>query len=74
MKSQHLAQTRFLNLQLSVLVFDVTKGKIVQAVAEGHHTIGDIKAVTGAGTGCGGCIQLVTSVLNAELAGVPALK
>ncbi|WP_261904378.1 nitrite reductase large subunit NirB [Vibrio fortis] len=47
--------------------FDVTKGKIAAAVAEGHHTIGDIKAVTGAGTGCGGCIPLVTSVLNAEL-------
>ncbi|MFH4663155.1 nitrite reductase large subunit NirB [Vibrio cidicii] len=48
--------------------FDVTKGKIAQAVADGHHTIGDIKAITGAGTGCGGCIPLVTSVLNAELA------
>ncbi|WP_261818182.1 nitrite reductase large subunit NirB [Vibrio gallicus] len=47
--------------------FDVTKGKIAQAVADGHHTIGDIKSVTGAGTGCGGCIPLVTSVLNAEL-------
>lgn len=48
--------------------FDVTKGKIVQAVADGHHTLADIKAVTNAGTGCGGCIPLVTSVLNAELA------
>ncbi|MGF1694375.1 nitrite reductase large subunit NirB [Vibrio lamellibrachiae] len=48
--------------------FDVTKGKIAQAVADGHHTMADIKAVTGAGTGCGGCIPLVTSVLNAELA------
>nr|WP_319556435.1 nitrite reductase large subunit NirB [uncultured Vibrio sp.] len=48
--------------------FDVTKGKIAQAVADGHHTLSDIKAVTGAGTGCGGCIPLVTSVLNAELA------
>ncbi|ELV8626342.1 nitrite reductase large subunit [Vibrio cidicii] len=48
--------------------FDVTKGKIAQAVADGHHTIGDIKAATSAGTGCGGCIPLVTSVLNAELA------
>ncbi|NOH68633.1 nitrite reductase large subunit NirB [Vibrio rotiferianus] len=47
--------------------FDVTKGKIAEAVAQGNHTIGDIKAVTGAGTGCGGCIPLVTSVLNAEL-------
>ncbi|OBT07942.1 nitrite reductase large subunit [Vibrio sp. UCD-FRSSP16_10] len=48
--------------------FDVTKGRIAQAVADGHHTVADIKAVTSAGTGCGGCIPLVTSVLNAELA------
>lgn len=48
--------------------FDVTKAKIAQAVADGHHTLGAIKAVTGAGTGCGGCVPLVTSVLNAELA------
>ncbi|MGF1910812.1 nitrite reductase large subunit NirB [Vibrio kasasachensis] len=47
--------------------FDVTKGKIAQAVVEGNHTLAEIKAVTGAGTGCGGCIPLVTSVLNAEL-------
>ncbi|RJG50601.1 nitrite reductase large subunit NirB [Motilimonas pumila] len=48
--------------------FDVTKGKIAQAVAAGHHTLADIKAETNAGTGCGGCLPLVTSVLNAELA------
>ncbi|MGF1736311.1 nitrite reductase large subunit NirB [Photobacterium satsumensis] len=48
--------------------FDVTKAKIAQAVTDGNHTLADIKAVTGAGTGCGGCIPLVTSVLNAELA------
>jgi nitrite reductase (NADH) large subunit len=48
--------------------FDVTKGKIVQAVAAGNHTIGDIKAATNAGTGCGGCVPLVVDVLNAELA------
>jgi nitrite reductase (NADH) large subunit len=47
--------------------FDVTKGKIAQAVAEGNHTVSAVKAATGAGTGCGGCIPLVTSVLNAEL-------
>ncbi len=47
--------------------FDVTKGKIAEAVAQGHHTLADIKAATGAGTGCGGCVPLVTSVLNAEL-------
>lgn len=48
--------------------FDVTKGQIQQAVAEGHHTIGDVKAQTKAGTGCGGCIPLITQVLNSELA------
>lgn len=48
--------------------FDVTKGKIATAVADGHTTLGEIKAVTGAGTGCGGCIPLITQVLNAELA------
>ncbi|SDH63619.1 assimilatory nitrite reductase (NAD(P)H) large subunit precursor [Vibrio xiamenensis] len=48
--------------------FDVTKGKIANAVAKGHHTLADVKAATGAGTGCGGCVPLVTSVLNAELA------
>ncbi|MCM2680001.1 nitrite reductase large subunit NirB [Echinimonas agarilytica] len=48
--------------------FDVTKGKISAAVAGGHHTLADIKAVTNAGTGCGGCLPLIGQVLNAELA------
>jgi len=48
--------------------FDVTKGDISDAVDAGCCTMGDIKAATQAGTGCGGCIQLVTNVLNSELA------
>jgi nitrite reductase (NADH) large subunit len=48
--------------------FDVTKGDISEAVEGGCCTMGDIKATTKAGTGCGGCIQLVTNVLNSELA------
>ncbi|UJF17176.1 nitrite reductase large subunit NirB [Vibrio sp. SS-MA-C1-2] len=48
--------------------FDVTKGKIASAIADGHTTLASIKEVTGAGTGCGGCLPLVTQVLNAELA------
>ncbi|PSW18157.1 nitrite reductase large subunit [Photobacterium sanctipauli] len=48
--------------------FDVTKGKVAAAVADGHTTLGEIKSVTGAGTGCGGCLPLITQVLNAELA------
>ncbi len=46
---------------------EVTKGRICQAVAEGAVTIGDIKAQTKAGTGCGGCVALTTQLLNSEL-------
>ena len=48
--------------------FDVTKAKIVQAIHAGCHTVAAIKAETKAGTGCGGCIPLVTQILNLELA------
>ncbi|MDO6764974.1 nitrite reductase large subunit NirB [Agarivorans sp. 1_MG-2023] len=48
--------------------FDVTKGKIAAAVADGQTTMAEIKASTNAGTGCGGCLPLIGQVLNAELA------
>ncbi|MFL9593546.1 nitrite reductase large subunit NirB [Aeromonas schubertii] len=48
--------------------FDVSKGDIARAVAEGHTTLAAIKQQTGAGTGCGGCVPLISQVLNAELA------
>ncbi|QKJ85314.1 Nitrite reductase large subunit [Paramixta manurensis] len=47
--------------------FDVSKGDIVSAVMKGCHTVAAIKAETKAGTGCGGCVPLITQVLNAEL-------
>ena len=47
--------------------FDVTKGDIVQAIQGGCHTVAALQAETHAGTGCGGCIPLLTQVLNAEL-------
>lgn len=47
--------------------YDVSKGDIINAVEGGCCTMADVKATTEAGTGCGGCIQLVTSVLNNEL-------
>ena len=47
--------------------FDVTKGDIIKAVQGGCHTVAALKSETRAGTGCGGCIPLVTQVLNAEL-------
>ncbi|MFY0642307.1 MAG: nitrite reductase large subunit [Bermanella sp.] len=48
--------------------FDVTKGSICCSVQDGSQTIGDVKADTKAGTGCGGCTALVTQVMNSELA------
>ncbi|RKS85776.1 assimilatory nitrite reductase (NAD(P)H) large subunit precursor [Orbus hercynius] len=47
--------------------FDVTKVKIIDAIHAGCHTVAAIKAETKAGTGCGGCIPLVTQILNLEL-------
>ena len=47
--------------------FDVSKGDIIKAVQGGCHTVAALKSETRAGTGCGGCIPLLTQVLNAEL-------
>lgn len=47
--------------------YDVSKGDIINSVEGGCCTMAEVKATTEAGTGCGGCIQLVTSVLNNEL-------
>ena len=47
--------------------FDVSKGDLVLAVQNGCHTVAALKAETKAGTGCGGCVPLMTQVLNAEL-------
>lgn len=46
---------------------NVTAGTLRGAVADGAHTIADLKACTAAGTGCGGCLPLATSLLNCEL-------
>ncbi|MCG8611488.1 MAG: nitrite reductase large subunit NirB [Pseudomonadales bacterium] len=48
--------------------YDVSKGAICCSVQDGAQTIGDVKAATKAGTGCGGCTALVTQVMNSELA------
>ncbi len=47
--------------------YDVSKGAICCSVQDGAQTIGDVKATTKAGTGCGGCTALVTQVMNSEL-------
>ena len=47
---------------------NVTKGQIVQAICDGGLTSpAQVKTYTKAGTGCGGCMPLVTNLLNAEL-------
>ncbi|MGI9022769.1 MAG: nitrite reductase large subunit NirB [Acidimicrobiales bacterium] len=46
----------------------VTKGDICAAIAgDGLTDVGAVKACTKAGTGCGGCVPLVTEILRDEL-------
>jgi nitrite reductase (NADH) large subunit len=45
----------------------VSKGAICAAVAGGVSDVGGIKACTAAGTGCGGCVPLVTELVKCEL-------
>ncbi|WP_210396802.1 nitrite reductase large subunit NirB [Motiliproteus sediminis] len=46
---------------------DVSKGVIRDAVAGGCCSVGDVKGHTKAGTGCGGCVPLLTNLVNHEL-------
>jgi nitrite reductase (NADH) large subunit len=47
---------------------NVTKGEIVDAITQGSCTdVPSLKACTTAGTGCGGCIPVVTELLHGEL-------
>ncbi|KAF9480635.1 nitrite reductase [Pholiota conissans] len=47
---------------------NVSKGDIVKAVQSGNCiTIPDLKTKTKVGTGCGGCMPLVTNIFNAEM-------
>ncbi len=46
------------------VIQNVAKVDIIKVVKDGIDTIGDLKAKTKAGTGCGGCIPLVTNIFN----------
>ncbi len=47
---------------------NVNKGAICAAVSEGNLTsLADVKSCTQAGTGCGGCMPLVTDLFKSEL-------
>ena len=47
---------------------NVTKGEICDAIRKGDlSTLGEVKSCSKAGTGCGGCLPLVTELLDEEL-------
>lgn len=46
---------------------NVSKGAIVAAVGKGCRSLGELKACTKVGTGCGGCVPLAQSVFNTAL-------
>ncbi|KAH0839338.1 hypothetical protein J3R83DRAFT_20 [Lanmaoa asiatica] len=46
---------------------NVTKGAIAACIKGGIDNLGDLKAKTKAGSGCGGCMPLVTNIFKAEM-------
>jgi nitrite reductase (NADH) large subunit len=46
---------------------NVSKGAICAAIADGALSVGQLKAATRAGTGCGSCVPLCQSILHHEL-------
>lgn len=46
---------------------DVAKGDICAAVSSGCCSVADVKGSTKAGTGCGGCVPLLTNLVNHQL-------
>ncbi len=46
---------------------DISKGEIASCIGKGIHDAGALKQVSNAGTGCGGCVQLVGQILDSEL-------
>lgn len=46
---------------------DVSKGRICRAIEQGCTSVPALKSETQAGTGCGGCVPLLKSVLDCEL-------
>lgn len=47
---------------------NVTKGDLVEAIHAGSHDLASLKSCTKAGSGCGGCSNMVKTVLDHELA------
>ncbi|WP_444946181.1 nitrite reductase large subunit NirB [Microbulbifer sp. VTAC004] len=47
---------------------NVSKGQIVDVIAGGCHSLAEVKEVTKASTGCGGCTALLKDIVDDELA------
>ncbi|MGJ8656351.1 MAG: nitrite reductase large subunit NirB [Akkermansiaceae bacterium] len=45
----------------------VTKGALCCAIEDGATSVGELKACTKAGTGCGGCVPLMTDLFKAKM-------
>ncbi|GAB2886574.1 nitrite reductase large subunit NirB [Microbulbifer echini] len=48
--------------------YNVSKGRIIEVVQNGCHTLAEVKDVTKASTGCGGCAALLKNIVDDELA------
>jgi nitrite reductase (NADH) large subunit len=49
---------------------NVTKGDIVECIGRGAESIAQIKDLTRAGTGCGGCGPMLSNILKSEMSGM----
>ncbi|KAF8901644.1 NADPH nitrite reductase [Gymnopilus junonius] len=47
--------------------YNVSKGAISESAIAGCKSFGEVKARTKAGTGCGGCVPLATSIFNSAM-------
>jgi nitrite reductase (NADH) large subunit len=47
---------------------NVTRGQLCEQIAAGKCSIGELKSSTRAGTGCGGCVPMMTDILTSALA------
>ncbi|MFT5169468.1 MAG: nitrite reductase (NADH) large subunit, partial [Candidatus Omnitrophota bacterium] len=46
---------------------NISKGSIIESITDGKKTVTEIKSCTKAGTGCGGCVPLITDIIDNEL-------
>lgn len=55
-----------IHIQELIPLQNVTKGDIAACVKSGMSDLNDLKCKTKAGTGCGGCMPLVTNIFKVQ--------